>query len=98
MFERIHSRIGTKLLVTISIIIICSMVSLSYVSIRSVRRFGEFSTDTSESSIKNTTFAFLSRLTEEQAARYEAVFQRISDSSSMLAKWAGFLIDNRTLF
>jgi len=98
MFKRVRSRIGTKLLVTISIIIICSMVSLSYVSIRSVRRFGEFSADTSESSIKTTTFAFLSRLTEEQAARHEAVFQRISDSSSMLAEWAGFLIDNRTLF
>ena len=98
MFDWIRSRIGTKLLVTVSIIIICSMGFLSYMATHSVREFGEFSTDTSESHIRTTTFAFLSRITDEQASRHDAVFQRISESSSMLAKWAGFLIDNRTMF
>lgn len=98
MFKWIHSRIGIKLLVTISIVLILSMVSLNYLATNSVMEFGEFSANINETSIRNNTNAFLSRATNEQTGKYEAIFKRISDSSSMLAKWAGFLVDNIALF
>ncbi len=85
-------------MVTISIVLILSMASLNYLATHSVTEFGEFSANINETSIRNNTNAFLSRVTNEQTRKYEAIFKRIADSSSMLAKWAGFLVDNIPLF
>jgi PAS domain S-box-containing protein len=98
MFKRIRSKVGIKLLLTFSIVLVLSLVSLNFLATRSISQFGKFSADTTEASVKQYINAFLFDISAERAGRYTALFQRIGDSSAMLARWAGFLADHQSLF
>jgi len=94
----IRSKIGVKVLITFSVVLMLSMGSLIYIATTSVAEFGEFSASTSEKSIRNSTTALLARITHEQAMRYENTFKKFADSSSMIAKQAAFFLEHMTLY
>jgi len=97
MFKRIRSKIGIKLLIAFSLVLILSMVSLIYIATQMVAEFGEFSAFRNEANIRDNANAFLARITHEQAMRYESTFQKIAASSALIAKQAAFLLENMTL-
>jgi len=94
----IRSKIGVKVLITFSVVLMLSMGSLIYIATTSVAEFGEFSASTSEKSIRNSTTALLARITHEQAMRYENTFKKFADSSSIIAKQAAFFLEHMTLY
>ncbi len=98
MLRWIRSRIGMKLLISIVLILFLTIISMSYLATRLVASFGEFSTTTNESTIREQTYSFLSRITHEQSSRYEDAFQKIAGSSALLAKQAESLLDCRKVF
>ena len=95
MFKRIRLKIGIKLLITFSTILILSMVSLIYLSTQLVAEFGEFSASKNEANITDNTYALLARITHEQAMRYDSIFQKIAASSSLIAKRASAIQAHR---
>jgi PAS domain S-box-containing protein len=95
MFKRIRSKIGIKLLGAFSLALILSMVSLIYVATQLLAEFGEFSTSKNEANIKDNTYAFLTRITHEQAMRYDSIFQKIAAASSLIAKQASHVHAHR---
>jgi two-component system cell cycle sensor histidine kinase/response regulator CckA len=98
MFKRIRSKIGAKLLITFSVLLVLSMVSLIYIATQMVAEFGEFSASRNEANIRDNANAFLARITHEQAMRYESTFQKIAAFSALIAKQAAFLLENMTLY
>ena len=95
MFKRIRSKIGIKLLVVFSLALILSMVSLIYVATQLLAEFGEFSASKNEANIKDNTYAFLARITYEQAMGYDSIFQKIAAASSLIAKQASHVHAHR---
>ena len=98
MVKWIRSKIGAKLLITFSVVLVLSMVSLIYIATQMVAEFGEFSASRNEINIRDNANAFLARITHEQAMRYENTFQKIAVSSALIAKQAAFLLENMTLY
>ncbi len=98
MFKWIRSRIGIRLLITFSLVLILSMVSLTYIATQLVAEFGEFSASRNEKNIRDNVNVFLARITHEQAMRYESTFKRFAASSARIAKQAAFLLDNTALY
>ena len=97
MVKWIRSRIGIRLLITFSLVLILSMASLTYIATQLVAEFGEFSASRNEKNIRDNVNVFLARITHEQAMRYESTFKRFAASSARIAKQAAFLLDNTAL-
>ncbi|MEA3359551.1 MAG: PAS domain S-box protein [Thermodesulfobacteriota bacterium] len=98
MIKWIHSRIGAKLLITFSVVLVLSMASLIYIATQMVAEFGEFSASRNEANIRDNANAFLARITHEQAMRYDSVFKKFAASSALIAKQAAFLLENMALY
>ena len=98
MFQWMRSKIGAKLLITISLVLILSMASLIYMATQQLAEFGEFSASTSETNIRDNANAFLQRITHEQAMRYASIFKKFSTSSGLIAKQAAFILANISLY
>jgi HAMP domain-containing protein len=98
MLKWMYSKIGVKLLITFSVVLVLSMGSLIYIATTLVAGFGEFSTSMSEKSIRNNAKDLLARITHEQAMRYESTFKKFAASSSMIAKQAAFFLEHMALY
>ena len=98
MIKWIRSKIGAKLLITFSVVLVLSMVSLIYVATQMVGKFGEFSASRNEASIRDNANAFMARITHEQAMRYESTFEKLAVSSALIAKQAAFFLENMALY
>ncbi len=92
-YRLIRSGIGIRLFLIISLILLVSMTIFAVLAVYLISDFGEFSSATNETSIRQQTNAFLGRLVHEQALRYEEIFKKISASSSLIAKRAGYFLD-----
>ncbi len=93
-----YSKIGVKLLITFSVVLVLSMGSLIYIATTLVAEFGEFSASMSEKSIRNNAKSLLARITHEQAMRYEGTFKKFAAASSLIAKQAAFFLENMNLY
>ncbi len=94
----LRSKIGIKLLLYMTGILVGTLITLSYIGTRQVKTFGEYAASANEAGIKENTSAFLERITHEQAARYEKTFQNISAAAGFMASHAAFLLDNEAMF
>jgi len=94
MIKWARSKIGIQLLITFSVVLVLSMVSLTYIATRMVEEFGKFSADSNEISIRKNTNAFMARITHEQAMRYESIFKKFATASATIAKQATFYLDH----
>ncbi len=88
MNKWIRSKIGAKLLIAFSVVLVLSMASLIYIATQMVEEFGEFSASRNEANIRDNANAFMARITHEQAMRYESTFKKFADSSALIAKQA----------
>lgn len=86
MLKWAFSKIGLQLLTIILLVIVLSMGSLMYLATNLVADFGEFSASINEQNLMAKSNLFLSRVTYEEAMKYENTFQRIALSSSILAE------------
>ncbi|MCD4720598.1 MAG: response regulator [Desulfobacula sp.] len=98
MVKWIPSKIGAKLLITFSLVLMLSMISLIFIATKQVAEFGEFSFSINEANIRDKANAFLARIAHEQALRYESTFQKFASSSTLIAKQAAFFLENMALF
>lgn len=92
------SKIGVKLLITFSVVLVLSMVSLIYIATQMVAEFGEFSASRNEANIRENANAFLARIAHEQAMRHESTFKTFAAASALLSKQAAFFLENMTLY
>jgi PAS domain S-box-containing protein len=98
MVEWIRSKIGAKLLITVSLVLILAMISLIFMTTQQVAEFGELSASISESNIRDNANAFLARITHEQAMRYASTFKKFANSSYLIAKQTAFILNNIALY
>ena len=98
MNKWIRSKIGAKLLIAFSVVLVLSMASLIYIATQMVEEFGEFSASRNEANIRDNANAFMARITHEQAMRYESTFKKFAACSALIAKQASFLLENITLY
>jgi len=98
MRKWLYSKIGVKLLITFSLVLVLSMVSLAYIAKQLITEFGELSASRNETNIRDNANAFLARIAHEQAMRYENTFKKFAASSAMIAKQSAVLLENMTLY
>lgn len=98
MFKWIRSRIGAKLLITISLVLMLSMVCLIFMATQQVAEFGEFSASISKGNLRDNANAFLARITHEQAMRYASTFNKLATSSRLIAKQTQHILDSTSLY
>jgi len=98
VFKRIRSKIGLKLMTIFSLALVLSVVLLVYGGKWLTTELENFYASENETLIKNQAYIFLSRLTQEKAMGYEAVFQKVAASSALVAKQAGFFLDHFDLY
>ncbi len=98
MIRWIHSKIGAKLLIIFSGVLVLSMFSLIYIATQMLREFGEFSVSKNEINIRDNAKAFMARITHEQAMRYDSIFKKLAASSALIAKQATFFLENTALY
>jgi PAS domain S-box-containing protein len=95
MFKWILTKIGVQIFIIILLVIVLSMSSLIYLATNMVAEFGEYSANINEKNLMAKTDLFLSRLTYEEAMKYENTFQRIALSSAILAEQVSVLYNNQ---
>ncbi|MFH0730619.1 MAG: ATP-binding protein [Pseudomonadota bacterium] len=98
MFKWIFSKIGVQIFIIIFLVIVLSMGSLIHLATNMVAEFGEYSANINEKNLMAKTDLFLSKLTYEEAMKYENTFQRIALSSAILAEQVSILYHNRNDF
>lgn len=98
MLNRIFSKIGVQIFIIILLVILLSMGSLIYLATNMVAEFGEYSANINEKNLMEKTDLFLSRLTHEEAMKYENTFRKIALSSAILSEQASVLYKNRNDF
>jgi len=98
MIKWIRSKIGVKLLITFSVVLVLSMASLIYIATQMVQEFGEFSASRNEANIRDNANDFMARITHEQAMRYDSTFKKFAASSALIAKQAAFFLEDMTLY
>ena len=98
MFRLIRSRIGTQLLTSFSLVLLMSMGALIYQATREIDAFGKHSADSHEKEIRDHVAAFMTRITHEQAMRYEVVFNNVAGASAMLARQASTYLGRQALY
>lgn len=93
-----HSKTGIQFLILFALLFTLSTVSLIYLATSLVDEFGEYSATINEKNIRAQAKVFLSRITHEQTMKYESVFQKIADSSALIASQATILMERRNLY
>jgi len=95
--KTIKYKIGIKLLVIFSIAFILSMISQFYLTKQMINEFGEFSATRNKNNFMIQAWTFLSRITSEQAMRYEKILSNLKISSELISAQAEFHLKNKTL-
>lgn len=98
MFKWILSKIGVQIFIIILLVIVLSMGSLIYLATNMVAVFGEYSANINEKNLMAKTDLFLSRLTYEEAMKYENTFQRIALSSALISEQLSVLYGDKEGF
>jgi two-component system sensor histidine kinase/response regulator len=92
------SRISVKILIIISVIIIISMTSFFFISEKLLTNLGKISTFQNELNIENQSEYFIGRITQEQASKYDAIFEKYLRLSQTSAKIAGEYLSNAKFY
>ncbi|PLX83973.1 MAG: hypothetical protein C0617_09600 [Desulfuromonas sp.] len=88
---KIQNRIGFKLLLAFSVVLVLCLVFVSALNHYFWVGFGDFAISANEQKVKQQAYEFLEGITEERAEKYEAVFQRIAAHSRFIARQAELL-------
>jgi len=88
MIEKIKSSIGFKLLLLLTIVIILAIVPLTFTALRSLKHYGQIADELHEEQIRLQALSGLTKITSEQAGRYQEYFNRIAASAALLGSQA----------
>lgn len=89
---------GLQLLILYAFVFTVSTGALIYLAAGMVADFGEYSARINEKNIRGQAKVFMSRITHEQAMKYESIFQKISDSSALIASQASVLLQQQNIY
>lgn len=84
-------KIGNKLFALFVLAVGLTITPIAYQVLESVNTFGEYSTKVTEDQIRKQVISYLSRLSSEQAHRYEEYFSKVSSLVGFLAGQASSL-------
>lgn len=88
MINKIKSHLGAKLFMLLVIVIVLSVVPLTYVTLREINDYGQKVAELNEVQIRSQAFSYLREIARERADRYQAVFDRIAASAGILGSQA----------
>ncbi len=98
MMEKISSRLGIKLFITLTAVIILAIAPLTYISLKAINRYANEVSAVSEQQIRSHAFSYLKKITKERADRYQGFFDRIRASAGMLGTHAGTIYSDLAYF
>ncbi|NJN85756.1 MAG: hypothetical protein HC881_04895 [Leptolyngbyaceae cyanobacterium SL_7_1] len=98
MMQWTRASIGSKLAIAFALGLALAVLLLSNIFTQSLESFGEFSAVKNETNIRNQSYYFLSTLTQDQAERYEVVFQQFSALTQLIAQQAQSYLDHGDLY
>ncbi len=91
MIRKIQSYIGLKLFVLLTIVIVLSVVSLTYTALQVINTYGREVAAISEKQIRDQVMSSLSGFTQERATRYQAFFDRVASCAGLVASQASLI-------
>jgi len=91
MLNKIRSQIGIRLFAILTIIIVMSIVPLTFITFRAINHYELEAAETNEVKIRSQAFSYLKEITSERAHRYQAFFDRIAASAGMTARLASMI-------
>ena len=98
MLPILRLRIGFKLLLMVSIVLVSCVGLLAWQAIGLISDFGVRTAQVNETNIRNNIHVMLQRISHEQAKRYDAPFYRIAGTVNLLSTYTMDLIENANLF
>ncbi|MBE0584784.1 MAG: HAMP domain-containing protein, partial [Desulfofustis sp.] len=88
MIRKIQSYLGLKLFVLLTVVIVLSVLSLTYTALQVINAYGREVASISEKQIRDRVMSSLSGFTLERAARYQAFFDRVAACAGLVASQA----------
>lgn len=88
---------ATRLFLFVSTAILLVIGPLSYMAVKSLENFGSYAASVNETQIQEQSTTYLSRIVFEQARKADAIFQRITAVSSLMADRAMVIYDSLEL-
>ncbi|OEU50540.1 MAG: hypothetical protein BA862_13705 [Desulfobulbaceae bacterium S3730MH12] len=98
MIDKIKSHLGLKLFILLTVVIVLSVVPLTYVAVRAINNYGQDAAELNEMQIRSQAISYLRQIASEQADRYQAVFDRIAVSAGLLGSQASVIYSNLTMY
>lgn len=98
MVDRLSSRLGVKLFILLTAVITLSIVPLAYTSLKAISSYGTEVSELHEHQIRTHAFSYLKRITRERAARYQALFTRMSGSAGLLGSLAATIYSDLSFY
>jgi len=94
MIRKIQSYLGLKLFVLLTVVIVVSVVSLTYTALQIINAYGQEVSAINEKQIRTQMMSSLSGFTQERATRYQAFFDRVASCAGLVASQASLVYTN----
>ncbi len=94
MIRKIQSYLGLKLFVLLTVVIVVSVVSLTYTALQIINAYGQEVSAINEKQIRAQMMSSLSGFTQERATRYQAFFDRVASCAGLVASQASLVYTN----
>ncbi|MCF2970101.1 response regulator [Synechococcus sp. Nb3U1] len=98
MFGWLRSRIGLRISLVVTVVSSASVLALIQISSKRIQELGEFAASENEATIRAQVDAALTRITEEQAAHYNAIFAQVGAAASLIAQQAAVYLEEQTFY
>ncbi|MFQ3584093.1 MAG: response regulator [Cyanobacteriota bacterium] len=98
MFGWLRSRIGLRISLVVTVVSSASVLALIQLSSKRIQELGEFAASENETTLRTQVDAALTRITEEQAAHYNAIFAQVGAAASLIAQQAAVYLEEQTFY
>lgn len=98
MYRIIKEKLGIKLFILFTAVIVMAVVPLTYSALHALRSYGDHALQIHGEQIRSQTLDSLQELTREKAARSQERFDRIAASAALLGSQAATIYDNLQLY
>ncbi|MEN9229301.1 MAG: response regulator [Thermostichus sp. DG02_5_bins_236] len=98
MASWLRSRVGLRISLVVTLVSSASMLALVQISSRRIQELGEFAASENEATIRTQVDAALTRITEEQAAHYNAIFAQVGAAASLIAQQAAVYLEEQRFY
>lgn len=98
MIQEFRKRLGVKLFVLLTALIILAMAPFSYVVFSTVSQFGNSTANVNREEIKSRAYSYLASIAREKAHKYDAFFSHVETASSLMAAQTREVYDHLTYY